>query len=82
MKEKYNLDAMLDEISKEDDAFPKFSQGQIILSQEEIKNMLFKRKSMLKKKKQNDSDEKPIVSESDLEEKKKPIPPEATDNEV
>lgn len=82
MKEKYNLDAMLDEISKEDDALSKSSQGNLILSQDEIKNMLSKRKSILKKRKQNNVAEKPDVSTSNLEKEKQPVRPEATDSEV
>lgn len=82
MKEKYNLDAMLDEISQEDDALSKSSQGNLILSQDEIKNMLSKRKSILKKRKQNNVEEKSAVSTSNLEEEKQPVRPEATDSEV
>lgn len=82
MKEKYNLDAMLDEISKEDDTLSKSSQENLILSQDEIKNMLSKRKSILKKRKQNNVAEKPAVSTSNLEEEKQPVRPEATDSEV
>jgi hypothetical protein len=79
MKEKYNLDAMLDEISKEDDALSKSSQGNLILSQDEIKNMLSKRKSILKKRKQNNVEEKSDVSTSNLEKEKQPVRPEATE---